>query len=115
MKKAVFLIILISTISLSQVGIGTTSPNASSALDITSSNSGILIPRMTEAQRDANSSPGCCATALGSGQRNWQPWKAWRCRNKTGLPDRTGSSGNMGYSRYRVNPALDLMVLGAGV
>ncbi|MEZ4817429.1 MAG: tail fiber domain-containing protein [Flavobacteriaceae bacterium] len=57
MKKAVFLIILISTISLSQVGIGTTSPNASSALDITSSNSGILIPRMTEAQRDAISSP----------------------------------------------------------
>ena len=41
--------------------------------------------------------------------------KHGRFRNKTGLPDRTGSSGNMGYSRYRVNPALDLMVLDDGI
>ena len=36
-------------------------------------------------------------------------------RNKSGLPDRAGAPGNMGYSRYRVNPASDLIVLGDGV
>jgi len=43
--------------SYSQVGIGTTTPDASSQLDITSTTSGILIPRMTQAQRDAIASP----------------------------------------------------------
>ncbi|MCX6276496.1 MAG: hypothetical protein NT004_00185 [Bacteroidetes bacterium] len=40
-----------------QVGVGTSSPSASAALDISSTNSGILIPRMTNAQRNAISSP----------------------------------------------------------
>ncbi len=39
------------------VGIGTTTPNASAQLDITSTNKGILIPRMTAAQRSAIASP----------------------------------------------------------
>ena len=39
------------------MGIGTTTPDASSALDITSTTKGLLIPRMTETQRDAISSP----------------------------------------------------------
>jgi len=45
------------TFLFSQVGIGTTTPDASSELDITSTTSGILIPRMTQAQRDAITSP----------------------------------------------------------
>ncbi|HIB37251.1 MAG TPA: hypothetical protein EYO36_06750, partial [Mesonia sp.] len=40
-----------------QVGIGTTSPDSSSILDISSTNSGVLIPRMTTAQRLAISNP----------------------------------------------------------
>jgi len=36
-----------------QVGIGTTTPNVSAMLDIESTNSGILIPRMNQTQRDA--------------------------------------------------------------
>lgn len=39
------------------VGIGTTAPNASAALDIVATNKGLLIPRMTEAQRDAITNP----------------------------------------------------------
>jgi hypothetical protein len=35
------------------VGIGSTSPNASAALDINSTTKGLLLPRMTQAQRDA--------------------------------------------------------------
>jgi len=53
-----FTIILLSvTISYAQVGIGTTTPNSSSMLDIESTNSGLLIPRMTLAQKTAIVTP----------------------------------------------------------
>src|SRR5688572_14240082 len=40
-----------------KVGIGTTNPNISAALDISSSNNGLLIPRMTQTERNAILSP----------------------------------------------------------
>ncbi|MCG9793545.1 hypothetical protein [Flavobacterium algicola] len=40
-----------------QIGIGTITPNSSSILDITSTDKGMLAPRMTTAQRNAISSP----------------------------------------------------------
>jgi hypothetical protein len=40
-----------------EVGIGTSSPSASALLDVTSTNKGILIPRMTASQKNAISSP----------------------------------------------------------
>ena len=43
--------------SMSQVGIGTSSPNISSALEISHTSKGILIPRMTMNQRLAISAP----------------------------------------------------------
>ena len=49
--------VLLTAITSAQVGIGTTTPDASSALDITSTTKGLLIPRMTNVQRDAISSP----------------------------------------------------------
>jgi hypothetical protein len=49
--------VVLTTTTYAQVGIGTTTPDASSALDITSTTKGLLIPRMTETQRDAISSP----------------------------------------------------------
>ena len=49
--------VLLTATTYAQVGIGTTTPDASSALDITSTTKGLLIPRMTAAQRDAISSP----------------------------------------------------------
>ena len=45
--------VLLTVSTYGQVGIGTTNPDASAALEITSSTKGVLIPRMTEAQRDA--------------------------------------------------------------
>ncbi|KOP39739.1 hypothetical protein DBB36_05650 [Flavobacterium sp. WLB] len=49
--------IFLSFISYAQVGIGTTTPNASSVLDITSTTQGMLTPRMTTAQRAAITTP----------------------------------------------------------
>jgi hypothetical protein len=43
--------------SYAQVGIGTTNPNASSMLDIQSTTKGVLIPRMTTAQRTIIANP----------------------------------------------------------
>ena len=58
MKRILFLISIISSIYLNaQTGIGTTTPNASAKLEVASTNKGILIPRMTETQRDAIASP----------------------------------------------------------
>ena len=58
MKKITYLFFLfITTISFSQIGIGTTTPDASSALDLSSINSGLLIPRMIESERVGITNP----------------------------------------------------------
>lgn len=43
--------------SYSQVGIGTNTPNPSAALDITSTTSGLLVPKMTQVQKNAIATP----------------------------------------------------------
>jgi hypothetical protein len=59
----VFLLSCINTIaqntfpSSGAAGIGTTTPNASSLLDVTSTTKGVLVPRMTQTQRNAIVSP----------------------------------------------------------
>ena len=60
MKKTYTLIIASFLIGLStyaQVGIGTTSPDASSAIDVTATDKGFLMPRMTTVQKDAIVTP----------------------------------------------------------
>lgn len=56
-KSLLLLCLFLTSISYAQVGIGTTSPNTSSALDITSTNSGLLIPRMDLSDRNAIGTP----------------------------------------------------------
>ena len=51
------ILLLLMQVSYSQVGVGTTSPDASSALDLSSTNKGVLLPRMTTAQRNAITNP----------------------------------------------------------
>ena len=50
-------LIAVSFASFAQVGIGTTTPDASAALDMSSTTKGFLPPRMTEAQRNAINTP----------------------------------------------------------
>src|SRR5580765_4947500 len=56
--------------STGAAGIGTTSPNASSLFEVVSTSKGILIPRMTQTQRDAIAAP---STALLIYQTNKTP------------------------------------------
>lgn len=51
------LVLLFSTSLSAQVGIGTTSPDASSALEVASTDKGFLMPRMTTIQREAIAAP----------------------------------------------------------
>lgn len=46
MKTKLFILLLLTTLANAQVGIGTPSPDASSSLDVFSTNTGVLIPRI---------------------------------------------------------------------
>jgi hypothetical protein len=73
MKRIIFFLIIVVTYQTTfaqNVGIGTTSPDASAKLDITSTTQGMLIPRMFHTQRNAIASP---ATGLIVYQTNNQP------------------------------------------
>lgn len=48
---------LLSATTFAQVGIGTTTPDASAALDVSSTNKGLLVPHLTASQRDGISLP----------------------------------------------------------
>jgi hypothetical protein len=57
-SKIVLLVFFMFTLhSGAQVGIGTTDPDPSAALDISSTEKGVLLPRMTQAERNAIPSP----------------------------------------------------------
>ena len=49
--------VLLTATTFAQVGIGTSTPDASAALDLTSTTGGLLLPRMTNAQCQAISTP----------------------------------------------------------
>ncbi len=53
----VLLVCLFGNVFSQSVGIGTATPDSSAILDLSSSNKGFLMPRMTTAQRDAISNP----------------------------------------------------------
>jgi uncharacterized protein (TIGR02145 family) len=56
-KLLLFAALLVTALSFSQVGIGTTTPKASAQLDVTSTNKGFLPPRLTYDQKTAIASP----------------------------------------------------------
>jgi hypothetical protein len=59
LKLLFFTIVLFSSATLlrAQVGVGTTTPDASSVLDVSSTTAGLLAPRMTQAQKNAIAAP----------------------------------------------------------
>jgi uncharacterized protein (TIGR02145 family) len=83
MKKLTLLVAVIATsfTTFAQVGIGTTTPHASAALDVTSTTSGFLSPRMTQAQRDLISTPAAglmvYCTNCGTGEPQYYNGTSW--------------------------------------
>ncbi len=58
------------------VGIGTMTPHNSAKLDITSNNSGLLIPRLTTSERDAISNPADALLIFNTSTRCYEWWDA---------------------------------------
>jgi len=84
MKKLLLLVAVIATsfTTFAQVGIGTATPNGSAALDITSTTSGLLPPRMTEAQRDLIGTPATgliayCTNCGANGELQYYNGTSW--------------------------------------
>jgi hypothetical protein len=78
----VLALVVFTATTYAQVGIGTTEPNTSAALDITSTTKGLLPPRMTYAQRQAISSPATglmiyCTDCGAGGQAQVYNGTAW--------------------------------------
>ncbi|MFC3199147.1 hypothetical protein ACFOET_16095 [Parapedobacter deserti] len=71
MKKMLILGVLLywDSMAAAQVGVGTHDPDPSAALDIVSDSKGILIPRMTAAQRDAIRNPATGLEVYVTGQQ----------------------------------------------
>ena len=74
--------VVLNASTYTQVGIGTTNPNTSAALDITSTTKGLLPPRMTYAQRQAISSPATglmiYCTDCGNGEPQYYSGAEWK-------------------------------------
>jgi len=75
--------VLLTATTYAQVGVGTTTPDASAALDITSTTGGVLVPRMTAAQRDAiTATQGliifCSDCASGEGELQIKLTSSWK-------------------------------------
>jgi len=84
MKKTILSIALIaiSFMTFAQVGIGITIPNPSAALDVTSTTRGLLPPRMTQAQRNAITTPAAglivyCTNCGANGELELFNGSAW--------------------------------------
>jgi hypothetical protein len=86
MKKITTLLVavLFTATTFTQVGIGTTTPNTSASLDITSTTKGLLIPRITAIERDAINSPAqgliifCTNCASGEGELQIRLTSSWQ-------------------------------------
>jgi hypothetical protein len=125
MKKNISVIIgilLMITEGYSQgVSIGTATPNASSKLDISSTTTGVLIPRMTTAQRNAIVSPALGLLVFDTDKLtiymhsgpNWVPLNF--CSNTTlpGLPVSASDGMSNDYFGYSVRIDGDYAIVGA--
>ncbi|OFY82685.1 MAG: hypothetical protein A3F72_02395 [Bacteroidetes bacterium RIFCSPLOWO2_12_FULL_35_15] len=86
------------------IGMGTIAPNASALLDLTSTSKGVLVPRMTLAQRNAISTPatGLLVYNTGSDKFNYYNGTAWKVFDVIPANPDWSTVGNSG-----TNPATD--------
>ena len=115
--KRLFLAALLvaTTISYAQVGVGTSTPDASSALDVSSTTGGFLMPRVTTTQRDDISSPatGLQVYNTTTNQLNVYNGTAWvaltsKFVNGDTATDAVFTGGNVGIGITNPNQTLEV-------
>ena len=97
------LFLFFNTNSIAQVGIGTTSPNTSSILDVDSTSKGFLPPRMLETERDAITTPatGLLIYNTSTNQLNYYNGTAWQIVDtSTGFVDLTTNQTIAGHKTF---------------
>ncbi len=57
LKRGIFLCVTVITLYAQNVGIGTPTPDASAILELSATDKGLLVPRLTTAQRNAIAAP----------------------------------------------------------
>jgi hypothetical protein len=109
-RIAVWIALLLITLQAqAQVGIGTTTPDGSAQLDVSSTNKGILTPRMSRADRDAIPTPATGLLIFQTDETDgfyYYNGSAWvRIRdNATGSADPVLANGTAGGQVYLTAP-----------
>jgi hypothetical protein len=116
--------LLASFITFAQVGIGTETPQESSALDITSSDKGFLLPRMSTADRN-NINPSVEAVGLQVYDTNTKSiwifdglqWLESRSKfvDGTNLNNAVYTDGNIGIGTVDPEGVLDIVSTNSGL
>lgn len=104
---SVLLLSSLTTSAQQNVGIGTTTPHASAALDVSATNKGLLVPRLTQAQRTAmtNVADGLLVFQTNNGGGFWYyyggQWNA--IPNAATAGDNLGNHTATGPLKYNFN------------
>lgn len=80
-KQFTSFVLLLSAFSFAQVGIGTTTPNATAILDLTSTSKGLLPPRMNTEQRNLISNPSEGLTIYNTNLKSLETYNGLRWIN----------------------------------
>lgn len=123
MKKSLLslVIVIASNCALfAQVGVGTLTPDGSSALDITSTSGGLLVPRMSTSQRDAIATPANGLMVFNTSSNGFEVFKSscgcWSLVNDQSMAISISSSDdvpegstNLYYTNARVSANPDVV------
>ena len=103
------LMVFMSYVTFAQIGIGTTSPDASAVLDMTSTSQGVLIPRMTTTQREAIATPVVGLQVYDTDTNSVWSYNGATWANGTGGPGKfvEGASPDIAYYQDRVGIGID--------
>ena len=109
MKKVLLAILLfVNVIVFAQTGIGTTTPDPSAQLEVSSNDKGLLPPRMTQAERDAISSPAqgliifCTDCAFGEGELQIKLTSSWKNIAGGDVNDSTVITGSSNFGKVYI-------------
>ena len=104
-----FILVLFNFIMNAQVGIGTTTPDTSSVLDVTSTTQGVLVPRMTSNQRTSINTPAEGLLVFDINQKTFyfHDGSSWvRLINENRVNDYTGWADYVDGTYTSLNPFL---------
>ncbi|NJN34728.1 MAG: hypothetical protein HC817_11225 [Saprospiraceae bacterium] len=109
-RISLFFLLFLSKLTAQSVGVNTTTPHVSAALDVESTTKGLLVPRMTLTQRDAISTPSVGLLIFqtdgvaGFYFHNGTAWKA--INDGTSQLEKLTQAGKTGYRIYGRNTAI---------